>query len=303
MVLPATFSAFIITPAKVNLGLRIVRRRDDGYHDIYTVMEPVSLVDTIYCEFNAAPEESISLQSPQMMELDAESNLVVKAARKMVARAREQGVSIHGHWNFWLEKNIPAGAGLGGGSSNAAGIIRLLNDFYKLGLESDELIAIAVAIGADIPFFLAPELSLIEGIGDRITPLKPARRRYYLLIKPAFSINTGWAYSSLNAPVASDFSGYDIEQFREQPEALSYSLENDFEASVMASYPQLAEIKAWLAESPGSLGALMSGSGSVVYAVYSELAPAVRAEADARQRWQGSGGEFFLARNLNLFHS
>ncbi|HIE07001.1 MAG TPA: 4-(cytidine 5'-diphospho)-2-C-methyl-D-erythritol kinase [Desulfarculaceae bacterium] len=303
MVLPATFSAFIITPAKVNLGLKIVRRRDDGYHDIYTVMEPVSLVDTIYCEFHTAPEDSISFQSPQMMEFDAESNLVVKAARRMVARAREQGLSIHGHWNFWLEKKIPAGAGLGGGSSNAAGIINLLNDFYKLGLESDELIAIAVVIGADIPFFLAPELSLIEGIGDRITPLKQAQRRYYLLIKPAFSINTGWAYSSLNAPVASDFSGYDIDQFSGEPEALSYSLENDFEVSVMASHPQLAEIKAWLAESPGSLGALMSGSGSVVYAVYSELAPAVRAEADARQRWQDSGCEFFLARNLNLFHS
>jgi 4-diphosphocytidyl-2-C-methyl-D-erythritol kinase len=238
-----------------------------------------------------------------MMELDAEANLVVKAARKMVARAREQGVTTCGHWHFWLEKKIPFGAGLGGGSSNAAGIIRLLNDFYKLELEYDELVTIAAGLGADIPFFLTSELSLIEGLGDRITPLKQTRRRYYLLVKPGFGINTGWAYSSLNASPVSSFTGYDLEQFREGSADLSYLLENDFEASVMAAYPQLAEIKAWLAESSGSLGALMSGSGSVVYAVYPELETAVRAEAEARQRWQDSGCDFFLARNLNRFYS
>jgi len=299
MVSPATFSAFIVTQAKVNLGLKIVRRREDGYHDIYTVMEPVSLVDTIYCEFHPASKNSFSLQSPQMVELDAESNLVVKAARKMVARVRKQGVTTRGHWNFWLEKRIPTGAGLGGGSSNAAGIIKLLNNFYKLGLEADELMEIATGLGADIPFFIEPELSLIEGIGDRITPLQQTQRRYYLLIKPGFGINTGWAYSSLNASMTNSFSGYDIDQFKERPEDLCYSLENDFEAPVMAAHPQLAEIKTWLAESPGSLGALMSGSGSMVYAVYPELEFAVRAEADARQQWQGSGCDFFLARNLN----
>jgi len=299
MVLPAAFSTFIVTPAKVNLGLKIVRRREDGYHDIYSVMEPVSLVDTLYCEFHPASENSFFLQSPQMMELDPEANLVVKAARKMVARAREQGVTTCGCWNFWLDKKIPSGAGLGGGSSNAAGIIKLLNNFYELELETDELVAIAAALGADIPFFLTPELSLIEGIGDRITPLQQTRRRYYLLIKPGFSIDTGWAYSGLNASMASSNAGYDIDQFRSHPENLSYALENDFEASVMAAHPQLEEIKAWLAKSPGSQGALMSGSGSVVYAVYPELGSAVRAEADARQYWQGSGCDFFLARNLN----
>ena len=302
MVVSTAFSTFIVTPAKVNLGLKIVRRREDGFHDIYTVMEPVSLVDTIYCEFHPALKDSFALQSPQMMEFDAESNLVIKAARRMTAEARKRGVTVSGHWNFWLEKKIPAGAGLGGGSSNAAGIIRLFNDFYKLELASDELITIAAALGADIPFFLAPELSLIEGIGDRITPLPPTRRRYYLLVKPEFGINTGWAYTSLKATAENRFIGYDLDQFREHPTGVGYFLENDFEAPVMASYPQLKEIKTWLAGTSGSLGALMSGSGSVVYAVYPELEAAVLAEAQALQRWQGSGWEFFLARNLNQFY-
>ncbi len=302
MVSAAVFSDFIVTPAKVNLGLKIVRRREDGYHDIYTVMEPVSLVDTIYCEFYPAPEESFTIQSPQMMELDVESNLVIKAARRMTVEARKLGMTASGHWNFWLEKKIPAGAGLGGGSSNAAGIIRLFNDFYNLELASEQLIAIAASLGADIPFFLTPELSLIEGIGDRITPLRQSLRRYYLLIKPDFSINTGWAYSSLNAAAENCSPDYDLEQFKASSTGAGYCLENDFEATVMASYPQLLEIKTWLAETPGTQGALMSGSGSVVYAVYSEFAAVVQAEAQARQRWQNSGCDFFLARNLNQFY-
>ena len=301
MTLPVTFSAFILTPAKVNLGLKVVRRREDGYHDIYTVMEPISLADTIYCEFRPAGENSFSLQSPQMMELEVEDNLVIKAARRMVEIAGEQGLVRNGHWSFWLEKRIPAGAGLGGGSSNAAGVMNLFKDFYQLKLGLDELVADAARIGADIPFFLRPEISLIEGIGDRITPLPRTQKRYYLLIKPPVSINTGWAYSSLNATSESRSPDYDIEQFKGISVSSGYILENDFEIPIMASYPLLAEIKEWLANSPGSLGGLMSGSGSVVYAIYPDLERAVRSEAAARQHWGSSGCEFFIACNLNPF--
>ena len=301
MILPANFSTFITTPAKINLGLKIVCRRPDDYHDIYTVMEPISLADTIYCEFSPASEEGFSLQSPQLMMLAAEDNLVVKAARQMVAIAREQGELQTGYWNFWLEKKIPAGAGLGGGSSNAAGVINLLKNFYKLELTSAELVGMAAALGADVPFFLQPGLALVEGIGDRITRLPRVPKRYYLLIKPPVSIATGWAYSALHAPEEKIPVDYDIKQFQGDLPQSEYVLENDFEAPVIAAYPQIAEIKDWLGRSLGALGVLMSGSGSVVYAIYAELGDAVQAEADARHRWSDSGCEFFLARNLNQF--
>ena len=301
MDLPATFSAFITTPAKVNLGLKIVRRREDGYHDIRTVMEPISLVDSIYCKFTVATADSFSLESPQMMELGAEDNLVIRAARKIVAVAHEQGVELQGHWHFWMEKRIPVGAGLGGGSSNAAGVMNLLKNFYKLELTLADLNSMAVQIGADIPFFLKPELALVEGVGERLTPLPCPQKRYYLLVKPAFTVNTGWAYSVLNASAEKSPAEYDIGQFSRETGKSGYLLENDFEMPVMAARPQLAEIKAWLGSSSGALAALMSGSGSVVYAIYADLKSAVLAETAARQVWQDAGCDFFIARNLELF--
>ena len=301
MSLPAKFSACFTTPAKVNLGLKIVRRRDDGYHDIRTVMEPISLVDTIYCEFSSATADSFSLESPQMIELATEDNLVVKAARKIVDSAHERGVQLKGHWYFWVEKRIPAGAGLGGGSSNAAGVMTLLEKFYKLELTAVELNSMAAQIGADIPFFLKPEMALVEGIGERITPLSHPQKRYYLLVKPAFAINTGWAYSALNATSVKSPAEYNVEQFSRKSDQSRYLLENDFERPVMAAHPQLAEIKAWLGSSSGALGALMSGSGSVVYAVYSDLQAAISAEAAARKAWLGADCDIFLARNLRVF--
>jgi len=301
MSLPTKFSACFTTPAKVNLGLKVVRRRADGYHDIRTVMEPISMVDTIYCEFRQASADSISLESPQMMGLDIEDNLVVKAARKIVDTAHEQGVQLKGHWHFWVEKKIPAGAGLGGGSSNAAGVMTLLEKFYKLELTAAELNFLAVQIGADIPFFLQPEMALVEGIGERITPLPHPQTRYYLLVKPAFAINTGWAYSVLDAASGKNPAEYNVEQFSWDSDQSRYLLENDFEVPVMAAHPQLAEIKEWLENSLGALGALMSGSGSVVYAVYSDLKSAILAETAARQTWLSGGCEFFVARNLRMF--
>lgn len=293
-----TFTTLFLTPAKVNLGLKIVRRRADGYHDLHTVMEPVSLADTLYCEFRPAPENIFSLHCPQLMTLDADDNLVVKAARLMAGKALDQGCEIKGHWDFFLDKKIPSGAGLGGGSSNAAGIMTLLDKFYKLNLNAIEMVKSAVKIGADVPFFINPGLSLVEGIGDRITPLGVSRPRYYLLIKPPFSINTSWAYASLNAATEERPVNYNLEQFEAASTAAHYRLENDFENQVMARYPLLAEIKRWLAGSVGGLGALMSGSGSVVYAIYPDLETATQAEIAARRQWQESGCLFYLARNL-----
>ena len=300
---PPTFTAFFLTPAKINLGLKIVRRRADGYHDLRTVMEPLSLADTIYCEFRPASTNSFFVQCPQLMTLDADDNLVVKAARLMAAMVREDGREITGRWDFFLDKKIPSGSGLGGGSSNAAGVIKLFDKFYKLNLNAVEMVKAATSIGADVPFFLNPELSLVEGIGDRITPLGVSRPRYYLLIKPPFAIDTSWAYAALEATPEKQSSNYDIEQFRAASTTVYYALENDFENPVMADYPLLVEIKQWLMSSECVLGALMSGSGSVVYAIYPDLETAVQGEIAARRQWQESGCLFYLAQNLNPISS
>ncbi len=296
-----TFTSFFLTPAKVNLGLKIVRRRADGYHDLYTVMEPVSLADTLYCEFRPAPRDSFSVQCPQLKTLDPDNNLVAKAARLMAGIARKYGRERVGGWNFFLDKRIPSGAGLGGGSSNAAGVIKMLDKFYKLNLNAAEMMETATVIGADVPFFLNPGLSLVEGIGDRITPLGISRPRYYLLIKPPFAIDTPWAYASLEAPSEECSFDYEVEQFKIASAIDYYALENDFENSVMGRYPLLAEIKKWLIGSVGVLGALMSGSGSVIYAIYPDLERATQGKIAAGRRFEGGGCRFYLVRNLNMF--
>ena len=295
------FSSFIQTPAKINLGLKIIRRRDDGYHDIYTVMEPVSLSDSLYCEFREAAQNSFSVQCPQLKTLDSDSNLVVKAARLISGIARDHGVEKVGSWKFYLDKRVPPGAGLGGGSSNAAGVIRLLGQFYKLNLGDVEIVKAATAIGADVPFFLNPELSLVEGVGDRITRLGTPRPRYYLIVKPSFSINTAWAYSALQAPFDECSMNYDIEQFKARSISHIYHLENDFEKPIMDRYPLLADIKEWLTGGGCASASLMSGSGSVIYAIYHELEGAIEGERAARRKFTGSGCRFYLARNLNKF--
>jgi 4-diphosphocytidyl-2-C-methyl-D-erythritol kinase len=291
------FARLLATPAKVNLGLKIVGRRPDGYHDILTVMEPISLADNLYCEFHPGPTDRCTLACPRLPEVAAADNLVVKAAVRMVELARERVGGPAGHWHFSLDKKIPSGAGLGGGSSNAAAVITLLERFYGLGLSPAERVEIAASLGADIPFFLAPGLARVEGIGERITRLGCGPVRWYLLVKPDFGVDTGWAYGALRAGAQRRNPDYDGGQFTGCGPA-AYRLENDFEAPVFARFPRLADIKAWLAGRPDCRGALMSGSGAVVYGIFDSFAAACREYENTRRQWSGEGCMVFLARNL-----
>ncbi|MBN2705478.1 MAG: 4-(cytidine 5'-diphospho)-2-C-methyl-D-erythritol kinase [Deltaproteobacteria bacterium] len=293
-----SFCKALLTPAKINLGLRVVRRRSDGYHDIYSVMEPISLADMLYCEFTPAPDSDFSLDCPQLPALAGEDNLVLKAARRMVEIAVGRGCPKTGSWKFFLDKKIPTGAGLGGGSSNAAAVINLLDNFLELNLQESELLAAAAAVGADVPFFLKPGLVLVTGIGDHLTRLGPPRPRYYLLVKPPFSVDTAWAYSALNLGRATRMVSYDVGQFQQGVSTSGYELENDFEIVVSRRYPLLDEIRQRLAASAGCLGARMSGSGSVIYAVYADLENALLAESRMQQSLREQACRFYVARNL-----
>ncbi len=289
----------ITCPAKVNLGLKVVGRREDGYHLLETVMEPISLFDVLTLRVSSAQSPVVTLQCPGVSGLKVGDNLVVKAAQKMLAIAAARGCGATADFSFFLDKQIPVGAGLGGGSSDAAAALLLLNAFLALELSLSELRLIAIDLGADVPFFLQPEPCLAEGIGEQLSPLPHPQRRWYVLVKPPVAINTSWAYKKLNYELTNNKYNISILQFS-QPlyGSEKYSLINDFEGVIFAEFQLLAEIKQWLMGRRGVRGALMSGSGSVVYAVFSAYEPALQAYKDACSRWSGSGWLVFLGHNL-----
>lgn len=291
------FFSLLATPAKLNLSLRIVGRRADGYHDLISVFEPLTLADCLSCRYrpDGGPPR-FSLECPQLPDLAPEDNLVFKAARMMSRRAEAEGRRVCGEWHFFLDKRIPQGAGLGGGSGNAAAVINLFNDFYGLGLELEERRRLGARLGADVPFFVEPALSLAEGVGERLTRLNDAgETRYYLLVKPAFGIPTAWAYQALDPATFSTASSV-REQLLTAP--LQHPLVNDFEVPVMAAHPELKELKAWLASRCGCAGALMSGSGSCFYGLFHDFALARQAAEEAKTGWRRHGCKIMLAQNL-----
>jgi len=289
----------ITCPAKVNLGLKVVGRREDGYHLLETVMEPVSLFDVLSLRVSSAQSPVVTLRCPDIPGLKTGDNLVVKAARKMLAMAAARGIDTAADFSFFLDKQIPVGAGLGGGSSDAAAVLLLLNAFLALELSLSELQLLAIDLGADVPFFLQPELCLVEGIGEQLSPLPHPRRRWYVLVKPPLVINTSWAYKKLNYELTNNKYNISMRQFS-QPVYGSekYGLINDFEGVIFAEFQLLAEIKQWLMGRRKVRGALMSGSGSAVYAVFSAYEPTLQAYKDACSRWGDSGWLIFLGHNL-----
>jgi len=246
-------------PAKINLSLRILRRRDDGFHELETRMLPLDLADEIRVEF---PMDSTRGQieftcSDAGVPAD-ESNLVIKAINALQHRhgAPLPGLRVH------LEKRIPHGAGLGGGSSDAAAVLTGLNALLKLGLNAAELHNLAGAIGSDVPFFLHGCACDCTGRGEIVTPLPQFHPRWpVLLIKLPFGVPTPWAYQQWRSsqPIPGvDYTGqwhHDLE------------LVNDLERPVFEKHLVLAELKTWLRQQPEVAAALLSGSGSTVFAV------------------------------------
>jgi 4-diphosphocytidyl-2-C-methyl-D-erythritol kinase len=198
-----------------------------------------------------------------------------------------------------LKKQIPAGAGLGGGSSDAAGTLLLLNALLSLALSADELRLLAVNVGADVPFFLQAGLCMVEGVGELLTPFPSRCRRWYVLLKPSFAVDTSWAYKKLNYKLTNKKYNINMRQFFEPDGGeKNYSLFNAFEDVIFAEFQLLSEMKQWLLKRQGVRGALMSGSGSAMYAVFSDRESAVQAFAEAETRWGDSDCLVFLAHNL-----
>ena len=242
---------------KINIGLDVLRRREDGYHDLSTVMIPVSgLYDELTIE--ASNTDSFAIVGMEV-DCDPEQNICMKALRLMQQRYNIGQVSIT------LDKRIPFGAGLGGGSADGTAVILALNDIFSLNLDEATLISLASELGSDTAFFVRNTPQLCEGRGEIMTPITLNLAGYWLvLIKPNESVSTREAYAgvrpALPARPLTERLAEPIAQWQE-------SVKNDFEVSVFASHPVIKELKQELLDA-GALYAAMSGSGSTVFGIF-----------------------------------
>lgn len=247
--------------AKINLGLNVVERRPDGYHNLETVFYPIPLFDelTVTASNNTEPYEL--LMPGNEIEGDAEHNLVIKALRLL----QKEGYTIPSV-KIELNKMIPSGAGMGGGSADAGFMLRALNDEFKLGIGNAKLEEYAARLGADCAIFIENKPVYAEGIGNIFTPIDLSLKGYWLVvIKPDIFISTAKAYSMIT-PKHPEKNLKEIIQLPVS-EWRKWML-NDFEDSVFPQFPRLAELKEKLYEC-GAIYAAMSGSGSSLFGIFS----------------------------------
>jgi 4-diphosphocytidyl-2-C-methyl-D-erythritol kinase len=244
----------VLAPAKVNLSLRVLGRRSDGYHELESLVVPVSVFDELELEHH--PEGRLEFSCDADGVPADESNLVVRAIRLFCESCGlVPAVRVH------LHKQIPHGAGLGGGSSDAAAALMALNRLFETGLELDALCRMAADIGSDVPLFLLQSPVWMRGRGEQVTPAPGMESVPLLLIKPPFGVPTPWAYKqwALSRP---------LDGIPYEPQQLEFgTLVNDLERPVFEKYLVLADLKRWLLAQEEVRGALLSGSGSTVFAV------------------------------------
>ncbi|MFZ0918167.1 MAG: 4-(cytidine 5'-diphospho)-2-C-methyl-D-erythritol kinase [Candidatus Udaeobacter sp.] len=252
----------VLAPAKINLSLKILGRRNDGFHEIETVIAPISLYDEIKVEKRSG-KTGIVFRCDVPSVPQGDDNLVVRAAKAFVAKAKiDAAISIE------LQKKIPHGAGLGGGSSDAASTLMALNQLFETNLPREALSKIAETIGSDIPFFIFQSAAVCKGRGELVTPLKLRQRLSLLLLKPGFSVSTSWAYRHWQGSREISGISYAAQEFGDQ------TFVNDLERPAFEKFVFLAQLKMWLLTQPDVDAALMSGSGSATFAVLREHAGA-----------------------------
>ncbi len=270
----------VLAPAKVNLFLRIIGHRSDGYHLLDSLMAPVSLYDEIeiIAERTAGTKPHIRVRCNDPTIPTDQSNLAYRAA---VLLCQEAGIGAH--IIMTLHKNIPAGAGLGGGSSDAAAVLKALNQAFSLGLNTAHLCRLAAQLGADIPFFIPCQIARVGGIGEVLTLLPPLPQRWLVIVVPGFPISTPWAYQRFDAllPDLPEPKPHAIDRIppldtQQWPSATLFV--NDLEQAVLPEYPLIADRKKQLT-TLGAEVALMSGSGSAVFGIFKTQEAATHATA------------------------
>lgn len=275
-----------LSPAKINLHLRVLRRREDGYHDIATLMQQISLYDEL--EFFPC-EKGIVVRCPDGTLPENEENIVFRAAETLLVQAAcPAGIEIV------IRKRIPIAAGLGGGSSDAATTLMALNDIFSLRFSPAELMRIGTGLGADVPFFIFGTCAWAFGIGDRLKiPEERIPPLWFVLLNPSLQIPTKTIYEKLNLRLTKEGINYSIPRLCTVTDVVK-GLHNDLEGVTINLHPHLQHLKDLLLRH-GALGTLMSGSGPTVFGIFVEEEDATRAAVALR----GAGPwSVFTARSL-----
>jgi 4-diphosphocytidyl-2-C-methyl-D-erythritol kinase len=267
---------FIVdSPAKINLGLNVVKKRNDGYHDLETIFVPIMLSDRI----TFYKSDKLNLKSNSDILNKLSDNLILKAIRLLenISMTKIQ-------LDIYLEKIIPIGGGLGGGSSNAASTLKAISKMFDLRLNFKKLSELALELGSDVPFFLNPVPSYAESRGEILYPLNIELPYPILIVNPRIKIDTAWAFKKIkpckpfkNLRDIFQEGSFDLYNLKEY-------VKNDFEEIVFNEFPELKKLKAELFRQ-GAQFALMSGTGSTVYGIFSNLQKAYWAEEYFKQNY------------------
>ena len=285
----------IRAPAKINLSLRVIGRRRDGYHLLDTIIVPVSLYDEL--EFHKVKAVQVDKKSPSSIELlcehpgvpGDETNLVYRAAQLVMTFACEtRPVRIR------LKKNIPVGAGLGGGSSDAAATLIGMNRLLGLRLSAARLEQLALTLGADVPFFIRAKPARARGIGEKLKLISKLPPFWVVIVYPGFPVSTAWAYGQLAKKLTKPIVNTSIPPSPKTFDELTRRLQNDLEDVTLRGYPKIAELKRKLLRG-GAPGVLMSGSGSSVFGVFASRNAALNTFRRVRQE---EGAQAFLVHVL-----
>lgn len=264
--------------AKINLGLDILRKREDGYHEVRMIMQTIQMYDVLEIRRVKKPGISLSVNYPYIP--NDERNLVYKAAKLLMDEFQvKSGVDIR------LEKFIPVAAGMAGGSSDAAAALVGINRLFKLGLSEKDLMDRAVNIGADVPYCVMRGTALAEGIGEKLTKITPVPDCFVLIGKPGINVSTKAAYESLQLDKITTHP--DIDGMIKDIEcgnllAMTEKMGNVFEPGIIGKYPVIGEIKE-LMEAHGALKAMMSGSGPTVFGIFDDRKKMEAAAAALRE--------------------
>jgi len=275
------------SPAKVNLRLEILRKREDGYHEIRTIFQKVSLYDRLHFFLN--PRRGIQIEADHPNLPTGRKNLVYQAILSMLERSNYSGGV-----RVVIEKKIPLGAGLGGGSSNAATTLKALNHLLHLNLKQAELMEMGAQLGADVPFFLLDGSAIGTGIGEKLKRMT-LPSFWYLLIYPNFEVSTRWAYQ--HSILTKTKYHINLRKLFEPPMGISDLLRNDLERGVSMKYPEIAFIKKLLLTS-GAMGAMMTGSGPTVFGLFFREEEAAQAFQELKRRVRRRGWTMFQVHSL-----
>ncbi|MCD6487372.1 MAG: 4-(cytidine 5'-diphospho)-2-C-methyl-D-erythritol kinase [Syntrophobacterales bacterium] len=266
------------SPAKVNLFLRVLGKRSDGYHDILSIIQRISLYDEMSFDLKG---NGIKVVCPGGLAPGNKNNIAYRAAEAVLSnKSCYSGVEIT------INKRIPVAAGLGGGSSNAATTLVTLNEMTGTKYSTEELMQMGAKLGADVPFFVFGKTALASGIGDRLKQVEAVPKLWFILINPGFEISTGDIYGNLNLGLTKEPIKYSMPRFVTMSH-IAKELYNDLEKVSLRFYPVLSDIKKLLTAN-GALGSLMSGSGPTVFGVFRNEADAKRAECNLREARIGS---------------